>query len=55
MMREQEQQQQRREWETPRLILLGRGNPEERVLDKCGGHTLPGNEGKTPLPQNHGS
>jgi hypothetical protein len=33
-------------WERPTLIVLGRGTPEESVLDVCKGHDTPGS-----LPQ----
>ena len=34
-MREDYTKMSTRRWETPRLIVLGRGTPEERVLESC--------------------
>jgi hypothetical protein len=38
-------------WERPTLIVLGRGTPEESVLDVCKGHdtanVYPGSDGRT--------
>ena len=30
-----QQQVEKQTWEAPKLILLGRGNPEELVLQEC--------------------
>ncbi len=33
--------QEKKHWETPKLIILGRGKPEENVLAGCKSHPHP--------------